>query len=408
MQQNQARNDNRRSWSAWRRVIRRLANALQDLGRRLRGPNTVSVTGHDASALQERSALARQAGRLLPPPPPCNDDALSRREGAAARVVALALQGGGAHGAFTWGVLDRLLEEPNLAIEAISGTSAGALNAAALAAGHIEAGPEGARRKLEELWRRVSRLSRLSPWRGTPFHMMVDIVSRVASPYQLNPLGLDPLSDILVNLIDFESLRRPESIRLLLAATNIASGEARLFSNEELSAEVLLASACLPALKQAVKLDDGYYWDGGFTANPPLLPLIERSAAREILLVRVDPERQDTLPTTVRDIQARVSRIVFNAPLKAELDRIEGIRGIVAEAGPAAGPRGRRVAEAEIHMLGADEHMRGLDLSSKLNLDWAFLSRLKEVGRATADRWLSGENLSAELDNRARDLTPAV
>jgi NTE family protein len=334
----------------------------------------------------------------------------------------LALQGGGAHGAFTWGVLDRLLEEPGLAIEAISGTSAGALNAAVLAAGILEDGPDGARRKLEELWRRVSRAARMSAWWASPFEqfsgngkgdwflgpMMFNLASRMTSPYQFNPLGLDPMREILTDLIDFEALRRPEAMRLLVAATDIASSEARIFTNAELSADVLLASACLPALNQAIKLDGRYYWDGGFSANPAILPLIESTRAEELLLVRVDPDRDEELPLTGRDIRSRMSRVVFNAPLKAELAAIARMRHLVAETGPGSSRLGRRIGEIEIHTLAADELMRQLDPASKLDPDWRFLGRLKTIGRAAAERWIAGDALSPKRRARPASLTPAV
>lgn len=402
MQHKSVPNDNRPT--AWRTVFRNIGKAVQDL----------TVASESAEPVAEGSPapvlLRKSAASVLPSP--SNDDSeapLPAPKGPGSRKVALALQGGGAHGALTWGVLDRLLAEPEISFEAISGSSAGALNAAALASGFLEGGPEGAQRKLETLWRKISNLSRLSVWRATPFHIMADAVSRLASPYQLNPFGLDPLRDILAELIDFERLRGPDAIRLLIAATDIASSEARLFGNEELSADVLLASACLPVLKQAVKLGDRYYWDGGFTANPPLLPLIERSSAREVLLVRVDPEEDDTLPTTPRDIETRVGRIVFNAPLRAELEQLARLRRIGAEAGPGASPLLRRVLETEIHMIGADEEMRRLDAASKLNPDWRFVSQLHGTGRAAAERWLTRDRrASARRARKARALTTAA
>ncbi|MFI4988430.1 MAG: patatin-like phospholipase family protein, partial [Alphaproteobacteria bacterium] len=257
-----------------------------------------------------------------------------------ARPLALALQGGGAHGAFTWGVLDRLLEAPGCRIAGISGTSAGALNAAVLAAGYLEGGPAAARERLASLWGRLAGLARFSPLQQTPLetlllgrasewsfsHTVFEAAQRLLSPYQLNPLGLNPLRDILVELIDFEALRTSSAIRLIIAATNVETGEARLFTNEELSPEVLLASACLPTLYPAVKLDGAYYWDGGFAANPPILPLVEACPVEDIVLVRLSPRFEKGVPTSARGIQSRLSRIAFDSPLKSELAALAWLR----------------------------------------------------------------------------------
>ncbi|HKO08606.1 MAG TPA: patatin-like phospholipase family protein [Alphaproteobacteria bacterium] len=316
--------------------------------------------------------------------------------------LALALQGGGAHGAFTWGVLDRLLEVPGCRIVAISGSSAGAINAAVLAAGYLEGGPVAARERLEALWRKLAQLAAFSPLRPTPFevlvlgrnsewsfsHLAFDLVSRLLSPYQLNPLGLNPLRQVLVELIDFERLRSSDAIRLFVAATSVETGDARLFTNGELTPDVLLASACLPTLYPAVKLDGGHYWDGGFTANPPLLPLVEQCDASDIVLVRLNPRQEAGVPTTARGIQSRLSRIVFDNPLKRELESIDWLRRMAKKAGIGASGPAERLASLRLHTIGDDDVLSRLGNASKLHPDWPLVRGLRDAGREAAEGWL--------------------
>ena len=319
------------------------------------------------------------------------------------RPLALALQGGGAHGAFTWGVLDRLLEDDSRVIDAISGTSAGAINAAVFAAGYLEGGAAGARDRLTRFWHKLADLARLNPLQPTPFEIMVlgrniefsfahvlrDVMVQMFSPYQLNPLDLNPLRDLLVRFVDFKRLREDDAPRLFIAATNVETGEPRIFSNSEISPEVLLASACLPALHQAVRLPDGYYWDGGFSANPPLLPLVEGSIADDILIVRLNPRSEKTLPVSAPGIHARVSRIVFDAPLKRELEMIERLRQVAHECGGATrSPFSRRLASARLHSVSEDDVMSELGAASKLHPNWELVRYLRDVGRSACARWL--------------------
>ena len=328
--------------------------------------------------------------------------AAARLAGRGPQRFALALQGGGAHGAFTWGVLDRLLAEPDLPIAGISGTSAGAFNAVALASGYLTGGPEEAQKTLAELWRRVAQLAPFSPARITPLerlvhgwnadwtpgHFFFDLASRLLSPYQLNPLGLDPVREILVELIDFDGLKGRGAIPLFIAATNLRDGGRRIFTNAELSPDVLIASACLPTLHHAVKLDDGHYWDGGFSANPPLLPLLEQCDGAEILLVHVNPMTEPGVPMTAREIHSRLNNIVFNGPVKRELEMIAWLRSAIERAGGRDSPLGKRLAQLKIHSIGADELMRRLGTASKLNPDWRFVTYLKQAGEQAAERWL--------------------
>jgi len=338
-----------------------------------------------------------------------NDEAATA---ARPRTLALALQGGGAHGAFTWGVLDRLLEEPGLEIPAISGSSAGALNAAALAAGHLEGGADGARRRLAELWQGVADLARSSPLRAasgwSPSQLFFDFATRFFSPYQMNPLGHNPLRDLLDPLIDFERLKAREAIRLFVAATNVETGAARIFTNAEITLDVMLASACLPTLHQAVKLDDGYYWDGGFTANPPLLPLVEASEASDLLLVRLDPSHEGGLPRTSQAIADRLNHIVIGAPLKAELGAVAALQRMAAEAGVAPGPVGRRMAALRLHSVGDDALMRKLGPRSRLVPDRKLVQELHAAGRRSAGQWLAdGSFLDGKADLPRRQALPS-
>ncbi len=319
------------------------------------------------------------------------------------RRLALALQGGGAHGAFTWGVLDRLLENNSRTVDAISGTSAGAINAAIFAAGYLDGGASGARDRLMRFWHKLADLARLNPMQPTPFeimalgrnielsfaHVLRDVMVQMFSPYQLNPLDLNPLRDLLVRFIDFKRLQQDDAPRLFIAATNVETGEPRIFSNAEISPEVLLASACLPALHQAVRLPDGYYWDGGFTANPPLLALIEGSVADDILIVRLNPQSEKSLPVTAPGIQSRVNRIVFDAPLKRELEMIERLRHMSHEGGAARTALGRRLAALTLHTISEDDVMNELGPASKLHPNWELVRYLRDVGRDACARWLA-------------------
>jgi NTE family protein len=312
-------------------------------------------------------------------------------------LVDLALQGGGAHGAFTWGVLDRLLEEPRIKIEGISGTSAGAMNAAVLVSGHAAGGVEGAKAALEQFWRRVSEAALLSPFRRTPLDILLgrwtlnsspafltfDFIARIFSPYDLNPHGANPLRDILAECIDFGRLAA-SPIKLFVTATNVHSGRGRVFRNNELSPEVLLASACLPTLFQAVEIDGEAYWDGGYAGNPTVSPLVRECSSSDTILVQVNPvERRDT-PRTARDIINRLNEVSFNATLLKELRMIAVLRQ-VANAGDSEGARWARM---RIHRI-SSALMTELGYSSKLNAEWPFLCMLRDEGRSCAETFLS-------------------
>lgn len=330
-------------------------------------------------------------------PTPANAAAPRRGRPRETVAVDFALQGGGAHGAFTWGVLDRLLQEPWVRVEGISGTSAGAMNAAVLADGHAEGGAEGARAALEGFWRRVSRAALLSPFRRgpldvllgrwtldtSPAYLAMDLAARVFSPYDLNPAGANPLGDVLAETVDFARLARAP-IRLFVTATDVHTGQARVFRNADLSADALLASACLPTMFQAVEIEGRSYWDGGYAGNPTITPLVRECESRDIVLVQVNPVERPETPRTARAILNRINEVAFNATLLKELRMIALLRQ-VADPGDCEGAlwakmRVHRVASAELDAFGS---------SSKLNAEWDFLCLLRDEGRRAADAFLA-------------------
>jgi NTE family protein len=327
-------------------------------------------------------------------------------------LVDLALQGGGSHGAFTWGVLDRLLREKWLRIEAISGTSAGAMNAAVLADGWVRGGAEGARAALETYWQRVSRAAALSPlqrspldrWMGrwtldtSPVYHAMNMIARVFSPYDLNPLGLNPLRAILSECIDFVRLAA-SPIKLFITATNVHTGRGRIFRNGEITPDVLLASACLPTLFQAIEIDGEPYWDGGYAGNPTITPLVRESDAHDTILVQINPrERLDT-PRSANEILNRVNEISFNSPLMKELRMIALLRQVAdpghGEGARWAGMRTHRIMTGRLAEFGA---------SSKLNAELDFLLMLKAEGLRSAEEFLAthaddlGRRSTADID----------
>ena len=327
-------------------------------------------------------------------------------------LVDLALQGGGAHGAYTWGVLDRFLEEDWLQIEGISGTSAGAMNGVVLADGHAAGGRAGAQAALRDFWRRVSDAARNSPFRRSPLDVMLgrwtmdtspvflafDLAARIFSPYDLNPMGGNPLRDILADSVDFERVAR-SPIRLFVTATNVRTGRGRVFRNAEITPDVLLASGCLPTLFQAVEIDGEAYWDGGYAGNPTITPLVRECSSSDTVLVQVNPVERAGTPRSARDILNRLNEVSFNAPLLKELRMIAVLRQ-VANTGNC---EGARWAGMRIHRI-ASEAMNDLGYSSKLNAEWEFLCLLREEGRRCAEAFLDaheediGHRSSFDLD----------
>ncbi len=295
--------------------------------------------------------------------------------------LSLALQGGGSFGAFTWGVLDRLLEEETVRFDCVSGSSAGAINAALLAAGLADGGRQGARRKLERFWRRVSGAAP-----APPMSLALSMTTRMLSPYQFNPLDLNPLRAMLESEIDFERLRQGSPVRLLIGATRVLDGRLKVFGEREMTNAVLLASACLPLLQQAVEIDGVAYWDGGYAANPPLIPLVQATAAPTILVVQVVPTHRDHVPRSRADIVRRLEHMTFNASLQRDLDVIADLRVLQARDGT-----GGSLARLSIETLAAEDFHDHLDEESALRLDWPFLRDLRDAGRRAAALWLAGE-----------------
>jgi NTE family protein len=316
--------------------------------------------------------------------------------------VSLALQGGGAHGAFAWGVLDRLLEDGRLDIEAISGTSAGALNAAALAAGYARAGAAGARNALERFWLSASEFAPFLPFRRTladrvagrwnldrsPGYFWFNLFGRLFSPYQTNPFNHHPLRQILAQQIDIAAVRACESIRLFITATNVRTGRARVFDRTDLSLDALLASACLPHLYQAVVIDGDPYWDGGYLGNPAIWPLIYHSSTADVVLVQINPLVRSGVPRTPAEIENRLNEIAFNSSLMHEMRAISFVQRLL-ESHALPGPLAGRYKNMRIHMIGDEEGMKALGVASKANVERAFLEHLKAAGRAAAQRWLA-------------------
>ena len=327
-------------------------------------------------------------------------------------LVDLALQGGGSHGAFTWGVLDRLMDEPWLRIDGISGTSAGAMNAVVLTGGFAADGPAGAKSALSAFWRRVADSARFSPIRRSPFDVVLgrwtldtspvylafDLASRMFSPYDLKFAGANPLQRVLADSVDFAQVAR-SPIRLFVTATNVHTGRGRVFRNAELTPDIVLASACLPTLFRAIEIDGQSYWDGGYAGNPTITPLVRESDSHDTLLVAVNPIERPETPRSAREILDRVNEVSFNATLLKELRMIALLRQVV-DAGTS---EGRKWAEMRMHLV-TSKVLADLGASSKFNAEWDFLCMLRHEGRRAAEAFLAansqniGKRSSMDLD----------
>jgi NTE family protein len=333
----------------------------------------------------------------------------------ARKTLSLALQGGGAHGAFTWGVLDAILEDGRLAIEAITGASAGAMNAVVLAEGWLEGGADGAREQLRKFWKRVSLDGALSPvqqrvmnrilgfWShdGSPAHLWLDAWTRALSPYDTNPLDINPLRDALAELINFERVRSCQA-KLFISATNVWTGKVRIFTGPELTADHVVASACLPTIFQAVEIDGEPYWDGGYAGNPALFPLFYETKSDDILLVQINPIERRATPKTAHAINNRLTEITFNSGLLRELRSIDFVLRLIDE--------GRLSADAYkrvlMHRIDGGEKLDAFTASSRLQADWSFFKELKNLGRAAARKWLA-EHYDAIGERGTLDLKAA-
>jgi NTE family protein len=321
-----------------------------------------------------------------------------RRDGR--KPINLALQGGGAHGAFTWGVLDHLLEDGRLRIDGISGASAGAVNAIILADGLARGGPEAARQRLAEFWRAASfdgslpdaqravidRLMSFIPAVSSPVQAWVDVWGRFLSPYDLNPLNINPLKDLIDRFVDFEAIRNCQELRLFVSATNVHTGQLRVFSREEISADAVMASAALPHVFRAVDIDGVPYWDGGYTGNPPLFPLLRGRHSPDVLVVQINPLVRHSTPTTSKDILHRINEITFNSSLAAEMRVVEFISQLL-DRGELTSASGE-YRPIHMHRIVLGES-RPLEPGSRLNNDFDFFETLHRAGRRAARRFLN-------------------
>lgn len=314
------------------------------------------------------------------------------------KTINLALQGGGAHGAFTWGVIDRILEDDRIEIAAISGTSAGAMNAVVAADGLVRGGKQEAREKLENFWKAVSIAGMSSMIQRTPFDklqgnwsldyspgfIMSDMMSRFFSPTQMNPLRLNPLRDILVEHVDFENVCGCNEMKVFVAATNVETGQVKVFDRTQLCADMVMASACLPYMFEAVEIDGVPYWDGGFTGNPPLLPLYRESGCSDIAIVQINPIKKLGVPKSAREILNRMNEITFNTSLLKELQALKFIKKLLAEGSLDTA----KYRDMNLHVIDCQDELAPLGASSKLNAEWEFLVHLRDLGRQTAKSWL--------------------
>jgi NTE family protein len=331
-----------------------------------------------------------------------------RRAAARARVAAggrkkinLALQGGGAHGAFTWGVLDHILDDERLAIEGISGASAGAVNAVMLADGLARGGPAEAKTRLADFWRAASlggdlpalqraaveRLFSFLPLEGSPAAAWFDALSRYLSPYDLNPLNINPLTELIERFVDFEAVRKSQ-LALFVSATNVHTGRLRIFPRDKITADVIMASACLPFLFRAVEIDGEPYWDGGYLANPAIFPFFAATESEDVLLVQINPLERRQLPTSRKDIMNRINEITFNSSLMSEFRAIEFVDRLIDQGRLPRGTGPGKYRRMNVHRIVLDRMGKHLDAGTKLSTDYDFFEMLRASGKRAARRFL--------------------
>lgn len=324
-----------------------------------------------------------------------------RSRGSARKVINLALQGGGAHGAFTWGVLDHLLADERLEIGAISGTSAGAVNAVMLADGLCRGGRAEAQKRLAEFWRAASLDGKLPPLQRAVFDRLFSFLpfdnsplawfgalSRYLSPYDLNPLNINPLADVIARFVDFDAIRACEAPRLFVSATNVHTGRLRVFPHDKITADVVMASTCLPFLFRAVEIDGVPYWDGGYMGNPAIFPLFRASAAEDVIVVQINPVARHTTPTSAREIMNRINEITFNSSLLAEYRAIEFVTRLIDLGHLQRGSGPGQYRRINVHRIALDDVFRTLTADSKLSSDYEFFERLRDGGRRAARNFI--------------------
>ncbi len=315
------------------------------------------------------------------------------------KTISLAIQGGGTYGAFGWGVLDRLLQEEDLVIDALSGSSAGAINAVVVADGYARGGGrEGARKALDRFWRTLGGTATLSPLQRTPLDRMaptftmefspvyhlLELAGAMAGPVREGPVTLNPLRNFLSATIDFERVRDCEELQLFIAATNVRTGAGKLFRREEMDAQRLVASACLPTVFAAVEVDGEMYWDGSYVANPPLAPLMKHSAASDVIIIQNNPIARSDMPRTMADIANRANELAFNISFVREVSALQYLNGVPDE-GRGAGMTPNTM---HLHLISGNEYLNEHGISAKFNAEMSFLQMLHDQGVQSAERWL--------------------
>src|SRR5215467_6308132 len=328
--------------------------------------------------------------------------------------INLALQGGGAHGAFTWGVLEQILSDERLSIEGISGTSAGAVNAVMLADGLCRGGREEAQKRLADFWRSASstgnlpalqravmeRLLSFTPLEGTPVQAWLDALSRYFSPYDVNPLNINPLKDLIERFVDFEKLRANADLQIFVSATNVQTGHVRIFPREKITADAVMASACLPSLFRAVEIDGVPYWDGGYLGNPVIFPFFRATQTEDVLVVQINPRVRHVSPKSSHEIMNRLNEITFNSSLLAEFRAIDFVRRLIDMGRLPRGTGRGEYRRINVHRIALDEAFRKLTAASKLSSDYDFFVMLRNGGRRAARNFLD-----AHFDDLGRDGT---
>jgi len=316
--------------------------------------------------------------------------------------INLALQGGGAHGAFTWGVLEHLLSEQRLEIEGVSGTSAGAINAVMLADGLVRGGRAEAQKRLADFWRAASstgnlpsvqravmeRLLSFTPLEGTPVQAWFDAVSRYFSPYDVNPLNINPLKDLIERFVDFEALRACSDLQIFISATNVQTGRVRIFPRAKITADAVMASACLPLLFRAVEIDGVPYWDGGYLGNPVIFPFFGSTKTEDVLVVQINPLVRQATPTSASEIMNRINEITFNSSLIGEYRAIEFVARLIDQGRLPRGTRPGEYRRINVHRIVLDRFGTHFDAFSKLSTDYDFFEMLRVSGRRAARRFL--------------------
>jgi NTE family protein len=350
------------------------------------------VAGHQPALIHTGDFMATK-------PKAVNGGARSSGVKSGKKRMNLALQGGGSHGAYAWGVLDRLFEEESIDIDAIVGTSAGAMNATVTAYGWAKGQHKGARTALHNFWKKISDAAKTGPLqpslldkmvgRGnmdfSPGYLMMDALSRMMSPYQLNPMNLNPLRDTLLECVDFDFMHQEDKVKLFICASNVMTGRHKIFTEKEVSVDAVLASACLPFMFQAVEIDGQFYWDGGYMGNPPLYPLFYHTDTPDVLIVQINPINIPELPKTAQAILDRINTLSFNSSLMREMRAINFVTKLIDGGFDDEG----RLKRINLHTVDAEEYLGRLSVSSKINADWDFLMSLFELGRGKAEAFLN-------------------